>query len=132
MATSRDHDSDAAGRAVRAIERGATSLGVSVARSLYGRWRRMPVGQRERLQRVASNVRELALDARGEPDQRSAGADLKAANEQLADAMVESAKADPEVSEIEVRDLRADLARELERLAEGDIQASRGAGRSAL
>ena len=42
--------------------------------------------------------------------------------------MVELAEADPEVSEIEVRDLREDLARELERLASADIRASRGRG----
>jgi len=37
----------------------------------------------------------------------------------------------PDVSEFEVRDLRAELARELERLAGADIRASRGDGKLA-
>jgi hypothetical protein len=36
----------------------------------------------------------------------------------------------PDISEIQVRDLRDDLARELKRLAEADISASRGAGKA--
>jgi len=36
-----------------------------------------------------------------------------------------------DVSEIEVRDLRADLARELDRLAGAEISASRGSGKLA-
>lgn len=41
-----------------------------------------------------------------------------------------AAKAE-DVSAIEVRDLRAELARELERLAGADIRASRGSGKLA-
>jgi hypothetical protein len=117
-----------AARAVRALERGATTLGIQVARSVYSRWRRMPAARRAKLEGLAANVKERALDLRGEPDQRSAGQELRVANEQLADAIVESAAADPEVTEIEVRDLRAELARELDRLADADIAASRGPG----
>lgn len=117
----------AAGR----IERGATSLGVTVARSLYGRWRRMPATHRAKIERIAEDVKSRALDARGESDQRAAGADLNAASERLAEAMVESAQADPDVTDVEVRDLRADLTRELERLAGGEVKASRGAGKPA-
>jgi hypothetical protein len=119
---------DPAARAARAIERGATALGITVARSLYGRWRRMPPEQRARLERLAENVKGRALDLRGEPDPGPAGRDLRNANEQLADAIVATAKADPDVSEIEVRDLRADVARELDRLAGASIEASRGPG----
>jgi hypothetical protein len=36
----------------------------------------------------------------------------------------------PDVSEIQVRDLRAELTRELDRLANADIGASRGAGKA--
>lgn len=118
-------------RALRALERGATALGVSVARSLYGRWRRMPAERRTQLERLAEGVKERALEARGEPDERTAASDLRAANERFADAIVESARADPDVSDTEVRDLRADLARELDRLADADIRASRGPGRIA-
>jgi hypothetical protein len=114
----------AAGR----IERGATQIGIAVARSLYGRWRRMPETHRAKLEQIAEDVKSRALDARGEADQRAAGDDLRAASEQLADAMVESAQADPDVTAVEVRDLRADLARELERLAGGEVKASRGSG----
>jgi hypothetical protein len=117
-----------AARAMRAFERGATTLGIQVARSFYGRWRRMPAARRAKLEGLAANVKERALDLRGEPDQRSAGQELRVANERLADAIVESAVADPELTEVEVRDLRAELARELERLADADITASRGPG----
>jgi hypothetical protein len=119
---------DAAARARRALERGATTLGVQVARSVYSRWRQMPAARRTKLEGLAANVKEQALDLRGEPDQQAAGRELRQANERLADAMVKSAAADPDVTEVEVHDLRAELARELERLADADISASRGAG----
>lgn len=121
---------DPAARAVRAIERGATTLGITVARSLYGRWRRMSPEQRARIERLAETVKGRALDLRGEQDQRLAGRELHDANHRLADAMLESAARDPQLSEIEVRDLRDDLTRELDRLAGADIQASRGAGQA--
>lgn len=75
---------------MRAFERGATTLGVQVARSLYDRWRRMPA----------------AVPSVSEP----------------------AATVPSDVSDIEVRDLRAQLTRELERLANADIAASRGPG----
>ena len=119
---------DPAARAIGALERGATTLGIQVARSFYGRWRRLPAARRAKLEQLAANVKERALDLRGEADPRSAGLELRDANERLADAMVAAAKTDPDVSEVEVRDLRADLARELERLADADIRAARGPG----
>ena len=103
-------------------------LGVHVARSLYGRWRRMSGAARQALEPLAEDVKERALELRGVVEPSEAQRGLREANERLADAMVETAAADPEVSEIEVRDLRDDLARELERLASADIQASRGPG----
>jgi hypothetical protein len=84
---------DAAARAMRALERGATTLGAQVARSVQERWARMPADRREKL--------EALVPPR------------------------------PDVSEIEVRDLRAELARELERLAGANISASRGTGKVA-
>ena len=117
-----------AGKAVRMVEHGATLvLGVHVARSLYGRWRRMSAAARQRLEPLAQDVKDRALDLRGLVDQAEAERGLREANERLVDAMVETAAADPEVSEIEVRELRSDLARELERLASAEIRASRGA-----
>jgi hypothetical protein len=113
---------------VRAIERGATSLSIAVARSLHGRWQRMPAARRAKIERIADDVKDRALDMRGETDQAAAGQELRAANEKLADAMIESAQAAPEVSDVQVRDLRADLERELDRLAQGSIRASRGSG----
>lgn len=101
-------------------------LGVHVARSLYGRWRRMSAGARQALEPLAEEVKERALDLRGVAEPAEAERELREANERLADAMVETAAADPDVSEPEVRELRNDLARELERLASAEIRASRG------
>jgi hypothetical protein len=92
-------------RAKRALEHGATALGAQLARSLHGGWRRMSPSRRAKLEQLAANVKERA-------------------NEQVA-----STKAQTDVSEVEVHDLRADLARELERLANADISAARGPGR---
>ncbi len=103
-------------------------LGVHVARSLYGRWRRMSGAARQALEPLAEDVKERALELRGIVDAGEAQRGLREANERLVDAMVETAAADPEVSEIEVRELRNDLARELERLASADVRASRGPG----
>jgi hypothetical protein len=94
---------DPAARAMRALERRATTLGVRVARSVHDRWRRMPATRRTKLEGLAANVKRQAV---GTPPP-------------------------PEVSEIEVRDLRAELARELDRLANADIRASRGGGKLA-
>jgi hypothetical protein len=119
-----------ASRAARLAEHTAAALlGVHVARSLHGRWRRMSAIDRERLAPLAEDVKQRALDIRGESDPDVAGRELGAASERLAGAMVEAAEADPEVSEIEVRELRSELQRELERLAGADIEASRGPNR---
>lgn len=104
----------------------ATLLGVRVARTLYGRWRRLSAKERDRLRPLADDVRERALDLRGTTDPAAAGRELQDANEKLADAMVQSAEANPDVSETEVLRLREDLTRELERMVEADIEASRG------
>jgi hypothetical protein len=71
------------------------ALGVRVARSLYGRRHVLPKE------------------------------DMGAVNTTVAAALVETAQANPEVSENEVRELRTDLRRELERLAGAEIKASR-------
>ena len=118
---------EAAARALDALGRGADT-GFRVARTLYDRWRGMSTASRKPLEPLAEDVRERALDLRGAADRPAADAGLKAANERLADAMVASAAADPDVSEIEVRDLRAELTRELERLAGAEIAASHGHG----
>jgi hypothetical protein len=95
------------------------ALGVRVARSLYGRWRLLPPPARARTASLAADAKEAALDLRGASDRELAEADLRTASETLAAALVESAEADPEVGEDEVRRLRDDLRRELERLAGG-------------
>ena len=102
-------------------------MGVRVARSLYGRWRLLPPAERERTAGVAEDAKEKALAVRGtaEPQRPQAEAELRAANESLADALVESAESDPEIAAEEVEALREDLRRELERLASADIKASR-------
>ena len=101
------------------------ALGIRLARSLYGRWRVMRVDERERLAQIAERVKENALDLRGRANPQEAERDLHEANEQFAAAMLESAEADPDVDEIEVRNLREDLKRELERISTADITARR-------
>jgi hypothetical protein len=111
----------------RAMPPQSRLLIVRVARSLYGRWRLLPRTERERIADVAEDAKEKALEVRGatEPQRTEAVAELHAANESLAAALVESAAADPEIATEEVEALREDLRRELERLASADIKASR-------
>ncbi len=96
-----------------------------VARSLWARWRRLASPARERIEPLADLVRDQALELRGSDDPQRAGHDLGVASEQLADAMVDAAEADPQVSEADVQRLRGELARELERVATADIVAYR-------
>jgi broad specificity phosphatase PhoE len=102
-----------------------TAIGIRVARSLYARWRILPAADRRRIESLAEDLKEQALAIRGTTDRERAEADLLAANETFAAALVETAEADPELNEIEVHELREDLRRELERLAEADIKAWR-------
>jgi hypothetical protein len=101
------------------------ALGVRVARSLYGRWRVLPDEDRRRIEGLAEDLKQRALDLRGASDAERAHEDLRAANETLAAALVETAAANPEMGEDEVLELREDLKRELERLAGADIKALR-------
>jgi hypothetical protein len=101
------------------IGRAGAALGVRVARVLYGRWRLLPPSDRARVASLVARAKDAALELRGASDRERADAELRTANETLAAALVESAEADPEVDEDEVRQLRADLRRELERLAGG-------------
>jgi hypothetical protein len=108
---------------------GATAfLGIRVARSLHARWRIMEADDRRRLAPLAADAKERALELRGAADRPAAERDLAAANETLAAAIVESAEADPEVSESDLADLRDELRRELDRLATAEITAFRRAG----
>jgi hypothetical protein len=99
---------------------------VRVARSLWARWRRLAAPDRERIGPLADAVKDQALRLRGSGDPERAGHALGVASGQLADAMVDAAEADPEISEADVRDLRDELARELERVAAADITAYPG------
>ena len=101
------------------------AIGVRVARSLYGRWRLLPAADRERIVGFAEDAKEKALSVRGANDPAQAQADLRAASETLAAALVETAESDPEIDADEVSELREELRRELERLATADIKASR-------
>lgn len=105
--------------------RDRSGLGFRVARALYGRWRRLRPAERERLGPLAAGVREQALELRGSGDRAAAGVALHEASERLAGAIVQSAEADPEVSDQDVVRLRDDLASELARLADADIRAER-------
>jgi len=102
----------------------ATLLGVRVARALHGRWRCLAAGERDQLSPLADDVRDRALDLRGTADPQAAGRELQQANEKLADGLVGSAEANPDVSQAEVLRLRGELTRELERLVDADITAS--------
>lgn len=95
---------DPAGRALQALERHAANVGFRIARSIESRWPHAPLTRRTRVKGVVERVQPPALEVRGE---RS------------------------DVAEIEVRDLRAELTRELDRLAAADIAASRGSGKTA-
>jgi len=110
---------------------GAAALGVRLARTLYGTWRTLPAGDRRRIEPLAEDAKERALELRGASDQAAAARDLRSANESLAAALIESAEGDPELDAIEVATLREDLRRELERLATADVKASRGSAASA-
>jgi hypothetical protein len=103
----------------------AGAIGVRVARSLYGRWRILPAADRERIAAFAEDAKEKALSLRGSRDRELAEADLRASNETLAAALVETAESDPELAAEDVQELREDLRRELDRLASADIKASR-------
>jgi len=103
----------------------ATALGVRVARSLHGRWRLLPEADRLRTEALADDLKRTALDARGAGDLERAGEQLRAVSETFAAALVETAEADPGIGADEVKLLREDLRRELERLASAEIKASR-------
>jgi hypothetical protein len=98
---------------------------IRVARGLYSRWRVLPEADRARIAPLAEIAKDKALSLRGAADRQRAEAELRGASETLAAALVESAEADPEVDAQEVRQLRDDLRRELDRLASADIKASR-------
>jgi hypothetical protein len=101
------------------------ALGIRVARTMYSHWRVLPDADKRRLEPLAEETKQRALEVRGADDRERATADLKAASETLAAALVESAESDPEVGADEVDELREELRRELERLATADVKASR-------
>ena len=102
----------------------ATVVGIRLARTLHSRWRALPAGDRERIAPLAEDAKEKALELRGVDDLERAASELRAANETLAAALVESAEADPGLDADEVARLRDDLRHELERLASAEIRAS--------
>ena len=83
-----------------------TAVAVRIARLLYRRWEGLAPAERERLEALAGNVKERALEVRGEIDDGTAERELERASTELAEAM----GAD------EVAELRAQLRRELERM----------------
>ena len=83
-----------------------TAVAVRVARLLYGRWARLGSPDRERLEPLAEDVKQRALEVRGTLDDGAAERELELASSELASAM----GAD------EVAELREELRRELERV----------------
>jgi hypothetical protein len=103
----------------------AGAIGVRVARSLYGHWRLLPAADRASIAAFAEDTKEKALSLRGSADPVQAEADLRESSETLAAALMETAESDPDIGADDVRQLRDDLRRELERLATADVKASR-------
>ncbi len=83
-----------------------TAVAVRIARLLYRRWEALAPAERDRLEALAGNVKERALEVRGKVDDGTAERELERASSELAEAM----GAD------EVAELRAQLKRELERV----------------
>ena len=83
-----------------------TSVAVRIARLVYRRWEALGPAERGRLEALAGNVKERALEVRGQVDDGTAERELEEASTELAEAM----GAD------EVADLRAQLKHELERM----------------
>jgi hypothetical protein len=102
------------------LEGAAAGVLIKVAHSLYRHWERMPESERERLRGLAHDVKDRALDLRGVIDRSAAERELVGANEELAAAIAESAKGDPGMDDAELQSLRAELARELARMADGE------------
>lgn len=103
---------------VRRLPGGAGALVlIKLAHSLYRRWEGLKPGERDRLQDLAERAKGAALDVRGRADRDAAEAELRTVNEQLGGALADAAEADPDVSAADVAALRAELARELERVA---------------
>ena len=92
------------------------AVAVRIARLLYQRWERLAPPERERLEPLAGNVKERALEVRGQVDDGTAERELERASTELAEAL----GAD------EVAELRAELRRELERV-DREQRASRAA-----
>jgi hypothetical protein len=82
------------------------AVGVRIARLLYRRWEALAPAERERLETLAGNVKERALEVRGKADDGTAERELEQASTELAEAM----GAD------EVAELRVQLRQELERM----------------
>ena len=83
-----------------------SAVAVRVARLLYRRWEALAPQERERLEPLAEDVKERALEVRGKLDDGVAERELELASTELAAAL----GAD------EVAELREDLRRELERV----------------
>jgi hypothetical protein len=82
------------------------AVAVRVARALYRQWEALAPAERTRLEPLATDVKERALEVRGKVDGGQAERELEAASADLAEAL----GAD------EVAELRGELRRELERI----------------
>lgn len=90
---------------------------IKVAHGLYRRWEGLGPRDRDRLSGLAERAKAAALDLRGRTDRDAAEAELTRANAELAGAIAEAVAADPEATTTEIEALRADLRRELDRVA---------------
>ncbi len=90
----------------RMANRFGAAVGVRIARLLSRRWEARAPAERERLEALAGNVTERALEVRGQVDDGTAERELDQASTELAQAL----GAD------EVAELRVQLRQELERM----------------
>jgi hypothetical protein len=61
----------------------AKALAVRLARRLYGRWEALPPPERKKLEPLAKEVKDKALDLRGTVDQGTSELELDALREEL-------------------------------------------------
>ena len=83
------------------------AVAVRVARLVYRRWEALAPAERLRLEPLATDLKERALEVRGKVDAGEAERELELATTELA----------AEMGADEVAELRAELRRELDRVA---------------
>ena len=92
-----------------------TATLLQVARALYRRWGALPSPERARLDDLAFQLKEHALELRGRIDLPAAARELVESGEALAIAIAEAAERDSATGPAQLQNLRKDLSEELRR-----------------